>query len=110
MSDDTNLIADENLSDDGSELIQQLEEKAGVHCKSCGAALCSHQVLVSIALGFGNAPRCLKCPATAMNQSPEQLVRSMVAYFQRRACIWTAWKWASQKEGSEASTIPSCMT
>ena len=99
----------ESFPDDGLELIRRLEEKEGACCSSCGARLCSHQVLVSIALGSGNKPRCLHCTARQLGQSPQELAESMCGYFERRACYAAAWKWASEQEGVDSGSIPSCV-
>jgi hypothetical protein len=94
---------------EGEELIRRLEDADGARCAGCGRGLCAHHVLVSIGLGFGNAPRCLACTSKAMEQSPEQVAQSLFAYFKRRTCYWTAWNWAGQREGVATETIPDCL-
>ena len=109
MSNNLAFTNDESLSDDGAELIQRLEQTRGARCASCGCVLCAHQTLISIALGFGRAPRCLQCTAKGLEQSPDQLVQRMFGYFQDRACYWAAWKWAGQQEAFEPGEIPPCL-
>jgi hypothetical protein len=101
---------DDDLPDDGAELIARLQAIVGVCCASCRRPMCLHQVLASIALGLGAGPRCLECMATRLEQTPGALAESLFGYFQGRACYWAAWKWASQQEQVGSSAIPACFT
>jgi hypothetical protein len=103
------IDSEDELAEDGRELIHRLEEKRGMVCPSCGRQLCSHQILMSMALGLGNAPRCLACTANAMEESPAELARSLLGYIQSRACFQAAWEWANREEKVAGEGMPSCM-
>jgi len=62
-----------------------------------------------MALGAGNAPRCLTCTAKVMEEEPGKLAQSLFTYIQGRACYWAAWKWASEKERVDPGAIPKCL-
>lgn len=84
------------LSADALALIRQLEAAKGAVCRSCHQPLCAHQVLASIALGAGGAPRCLACLSNALEQTTPELVDSLRGYFRARDCFNDALAWANR--------------
>src|SRR4051812_20055018 len=88
-------FATEASLDDGGALVVRVKTHADARCASCHAALCPHEILASIALGAGHAPRCAPCLARTLEQSEEELASSMEVYTQGRACYQTAWNWAT---------------
>lgn len=101
------LLQDNGRTDDAAELIRRLESSAGTVCRSCTTPLCAHQVLGSIALGLGAAPRCVDCLAAALGQTRPQLTESLLGYIRARECFLAAWEWACQ-EGRSQSPKGSC--
>jgi tRNA 2-thiouridine synthesizing protein A len=82
-------------------LIRDLEAGLGVLCKVCRAPLCPHELLIAVALGFRNAPRCPACLGTALQREPNELRESVIAYIHQRECFESAWSWATHAEHAE---------
>jgi tRNA 2-thiouridine synthesizing protein A len=80
-------------------LIRDLERLRGVPCAGCQAPLSPHAVLMSIALGFKDAPRCLPCLAEALDRDAATLRDSLAGYLRQRDCYWAAWQWANRDAG-----------
>ena len=96
-------------SDEQTELLPSLQAKRGAPCANCGQPLCFHQLLAAMALGIGQAPRCLECAARVLEESPPTLASSLLEYIQGRDCYRAAWKWASEQEGTAGESIPRCL-
>lgn len=97
-----------STSADTLELIRRLEASKGAVCHSCQQPLCAHQVLASIALGAGGAPRCLTCLAAALEQPLPELVASVSGYIQGRECFKAALDWANSTETPQSSGTRCC--
>lgn len=80
-------------------LIEEMQRRDGCDCEACGARLCSHQILMNIAMGFRECPHCIPCLAVALNHSVEELRDLLVNYLQQKECHQTAWQWADRNEG-----------
>ena len=78
---------------------------------SCGGALCGHELVVSHAMGFKRAPRCLRCIAGAVGQEPDAFREHVLGYVQRQECWRTGWQLAGEQEGvDEALALrPPCL-
>jgi tRNA 2-thiouridine synthesizing protein A len=90
-------------------LILEMKRKQRRGCAGCRAGLCSHQVLMNIAMGFGDNPRCLHCLAVALERHVDELRESLIAYLQQKECHQTAWAWADRHEGVPASGWRACL-
>ena len=94
-----------NISDADS-LIRDLERLRGVACAACRGLLCHHQVLMAIAMGFRNAPRCLPCLGAALSREPAGLRDSLFDYIRQRQCYAEAWNWANRAAGLPQGVMP----
>jgi tRNA 2-thiouridine synthesizing protein A len=90
-------------------LIREMERKQRRGCAACRAGLCSHQVLMNIAMGFGDNPRCLHCLAAALERGVIELRESLIAYLQQKECHQTAWAWADRNEGVPGNGRRPCL-
>lgn len=82
-------------------LIRELSGRKSLRCADCAATVGSHQMLMNIALGFKDVPRCLGCLAKALGRDAEELRDQLIDYLQHRECYRIAWEWADQHEGPE---------
>lgn len=79
-------------------LIAEISRAAGAECPDCRAALCGHAILISIAAGLKNEPRCAGCLAVVLGHEPEGFRRHVVSYIHHRDCYLAAWQWVSAGE------------
>ena len=87
-------------------LIRDLQRLAGTECPACGEPLSHRHALMSIALGFKDAPRCLPCLSTALGGDLTELREQLFQYVQRQDCFRTAWEWACKEEGVKPDELP----
>jgi tRNA 2-thiouridine synthesizing protein A len=85
--------------DAAERLIRDLERLRGAMCASCGDPLGSHHALLAIAMGFGDAPRCVSCLARALKVQEPEFQDSLLEYVRSRECYLGAWNWANRKAG-----------
>jgi tRNA 2-thiouridine synthesizing protein A len=78
-------------------------------CSACGAAVCGHESLMSLTMGFKNDPKCWTCLADAMGHGKEALRDHIFAYIQHRPCHHEGWLWADREEGFEPGSLPRCL-
>ncbi len=97
------------MSADTLALIRRLEAAKAAVCHSCRTPLCAHQVLASIALGAGGAPRCLTCLGAALEQPLSELVDSVSGYIQGRECFKAAFAWANSTETARNPGTGCCL-
>jgi tRNA 2-thiouridine synthesizing protein A len=86
--------------------LKQLREN---HCAGCSAPICGHEALMSLTMGFKDAPRCWPCLAGAMGYGREALRDHIFAYITHRSCHYEGWQWASREEGFEPGKLPGCL-
>jgi tRNA 2-thiouridine synthesizing protein A len=86
--------------------LQRLKEN---QCVRCGAAICGHEALMSLAMGFKDEPKCWSCLAGAMEYEREALRDQVFAYIKHRSCHYEGWRWASREEGFESDALPDCL-
>jgi tRNA 2-thiouridine synthesizing protein A len=98
-----------NESRTAETLIQDMARLEGGRCSDCLAALCSHQVLMNLALGFKDAMLCLSCLAAELEHGIELFRDSLINYLQQRECYKTAWAWANRHEGVDPASTPACL-
>src|SRR5262245_15115200 len=87
-------------------LIRDLEQNRGVCCADCAKPLCSHELLVAIALGYKDAPRCVPCLSEALLCDPVNIRDSVIAYIRKRQCYADAWNWANREAGLPEDVMP----
>ncbi|MEZ5962821.1 MAG: sulfurtransferase TusA family protein [Planctomycetota bacterium] len=81
----------------------------GAACRRCGAALCGHEGVFSLVLGYKAAPRCLGCTAAHMGEAVASLRERTLTYVRHHACFTAAWRRASELEGSADDERPACV-
>jgi tRNA 2-thiouridine synthesizing protein A len=79
------------------------------HCSGCGTAICGHEALMSLTMGFKDAPQCWSCLADALGYGKEALRDHIFAYITHRSCHYEGWRWATREEGFEADKPPACL-
>jgi tRNA 2-thiouridine synthesizing protein A len=94
---------------DLSALLRDLKTMREKRCTGCGAAICGHEALMSLTMGFKNAPRCWPCLSTALSHEREALRDHLFAIIARRSCYHGGWRWANQQEGFESEALPGCL-
>jgi tRNA 2-thiouridine synthesizing protein A len=86
--------------------LKQLREN---QCAGCSTAICGHEALMSLTMGFKDAPRCWSCLAGEMGYAKDALRDHIFAYITHRSCHYEGWRWASQEEGFEPGNLPGCL-
>lgn len=87
-------------------LLADLQRLQSSRCRDCATPLCEHQILISIVLGFKDAPRCFTCLAQGLEKTAGDLRNHTYLYIQRRECWHTGWKWANIQKGFPESATP----
>ena len=87
-------------------LIRDLQRLRGAACPDCGGPLNHRHALMSLAMGFKDAPRCLRCLSTALGGDLTELREQLFQYVQRQECFRTAWEWACKEEGVKSDELP----
>jgi len=90
-------------------ILEDLLRMRGSHCQECGAALCGHEMLMSLVAGYKESPRCLSCLARLLGQRREQLRDYLLGYIKSRPCRQSGWLWANREEGTDPDALPRCM-
>ena len=80
-------------------LLHDLKNIRGSRCNGCGASICGHEALMSLTMGFKNAPRCWQCLANDLEHSREALRDRMASFITSRSCYNEGWLWANREEG-----------
>ena len=78
-------------------------------CAGCGGSICNHEALMSLTMGFKNAPRCWTCLADALGHGKEALRDRMASFIVSRACYNEGWLWANKEEGFKPEERPACL-
>jgi tRNA 2-thiouridine synthesizing protein A len=97
------------IDDAEAPLLHALERSTGTPCADCAAAICGHEVLFSVALGFQDSPRCLACLAKGLARTDVELREQLWQHTQRRECYRNAWRAAGEREGSSDLLHPGCL-
>jgi tRNA 2-thiouridine synthesizing protein A len=86
-----------------------LERAQGVRCIGCGANVCGHEAVMSLAMGFKSRPRCLSCLAAGLAREPRELRDHLFTYVDHHECLRAGWDWATRREGFELESPPACL-
>ena len=100
---------DHEDQDEVEALLCSLEGIRARRCIGCGRSVCAHESLMSLVMGFKDAPRCLECLADDLNQKKEELRDHLVGLITRRLCYNEGWVWANREEGFAPGTLPGCL-
>ena len=90
------------LSDEMQRTVKLLADLQGLRgrvCKRCESALCHHESLFSISMGFKNAPLCCACLAAELEREPLQMHNKLWSFIVHRPCHRAGWAWANREEG-----------
>lgn len=87
-------------SPEATALLAALDRLWGGSCRDCERPYCGHEAVMSMTLGFKDAPRCLECLAAGLRRDPKDLREQVAQYVKRKDCYSQAWKRASEREGS----------
>ena len=90
-------------------LLGDLEGLRGRVCKRCASALCHHESLFSLSMGFKNAPLCCSCLAAELEREPAQLRDELWSFVVHRPCHRAGWAWANREEGYDPAALPGCL-
>ncbi len=103
-------LSDTNVEEEQPEkLFALLEQWKAASCPDCHKVLCGHEVLLSTAMGFQDAPRCGICLANTLQREPEELRDYLSQYIWRRDCYRQAWQVACDDEQIPRGKRPSCL-
>jgi len=109
---DLDLQRSEGLASDLARRVERvlltLRDRKGALCR-CDKVLCSHEVLISYALGYGDAPFCLPCLSMELRKPAGILRDEVAAYIASKPCLTTGWRWAQLQEGLAPSVRPPCL-
>ena len=90
-------------------VLQYLDRVRGVRCVACGARVCGHEAVMSLAMGFKSTPRCLTCLAAGLARERHELRDHLFAYVDHHECLRAGWDQASRHEGFDSSSPPACL-
>ena len=91
-------------------LVDDVRARLPSACAVCAAAMCGHQVLMSVAIGFKDRPVCAACLGRELGHDPESLRTSICAFLARQRCHRIAWAWANSVEQFEiGDQRPACV-
>jgi tRNA 2-thiouridine synthesizing protein A len=90
-------------------LLVDLTGLAGRVCRRCECALCHHETLFSLSMGFKNAPLCCSCLAAEFQREPAQMRDELWSYVLHRPCHRAGWAWANREEGYDPAALPACL-
>ena len=100
------------LSDEMERTIKLLADLQGLRgraCKRCESALCHHEALFSISMGFKNCPLCCACLAAELEREPVQMRDELWSFIVHRPCHRAGWAWANREEGYDPGDLPGCL-
>ncbi len=98
---DDELVTEALLRD-----LRQIRER---QCGVCGQAICGHEALMSLTMGFKNAPQCAECLSTSLGHSRETLRDRLSSFITSRNCYNEGWLWANNDEGVAPGALPQCL-
>jgi len=90
-------------------LLADLESLRGHACKRCKSALCHHEALFSISMGFKNSPLCCACLAGELERELLQMRDELWSFIVHRPCHRAGWAWANREEGYDPGAFPGCL-
>jgi tRNA 2-thiouridine synthesizing protein A len=77
-------------------------------CATCGAVLCGHGAVLAVVLGYKHSPRCARCLAGELRETPTSLAERALQWIVRRDCFLHVWRRAGTAEGLGPVERPPC--
>lgn len=99
----------ERADEHGAAFAADVRALAGSLCRACGRAPCGHELVLSVLLGYRNAPRCAECLAVESRETRAAFCERILHWLRARDCYREAWERASAAEGSIDRLRPSCI-
>lgn len=90
-------------------LLRVLQGMRGSRCAKCAGFLCPHEAVMSVVMGFQDAPHCWDCLSLSLGRDPVELRDHIYEYIRYRPCFFSGWRLASQEEGYGNATLPRCL-
>lgn len=90
------------------DVIATVSSQTGLSCHSCGRRICGHEAVMSLVLGFKDAPRCLACLALDAQRESEELRQHVRGFVKARDCLAAGWRWADEEEASRVEMKTAC--
>lgn len=90
-------------------LLADLQSLRGRACKRCESAVCHHEALFSISMGFKNSPLCCACLAAELERELLQMRDELWSFIVHRPCHRAGWAWANREEGYDPGAFPGCL-
>jgi tRNA 2-thiouridine synthesizing protein A len=106
MNDELDPLDDELVT---QALLLDLKSIRERRCTVCSAAICGHEALMSLAMGFKSAPQCAACLSESLGHSKEALRDRLSSFITSRNCYNEGWLWANQEEGVAPDALPRCL-
>lgn len=78
-------------------VVATVEESWGAPCAHCSVDLIGHDVVMSLMLGYRDAPRCAACLAAAHGEEPASFVSRAAEQVRRLACFRAGWALADRR-------------
>ena len=78
-------------------VVATVDERWGAPCGRCSAALVGHDVVLSLLLGFRDAPRCATCLAEAHRAPRADFLSRAARNVRRLACYRAGWEHADRR-------------
>ena len=115
------LPGDDLSDDDNAEWLEgDLDERTlklqatvawltGRRCTTCDAVLCGHGAVLAVVLGYKHEPRCARCVAAELRETPSSLADRALQWIVRRDCFAHVWRRSSEAEGYGRNDRPPCL-
>ncbi len=88
------------------DVIAAVDSHWGAACAGCRIALLGHDVVVSMLMGFVDAPRCLACLAGGVGDELAPFVRRAHANVRRLACYRAGWRHSDRRVATAGDPWP----
>lgn len=79
-------------------VLAALAAATGTQCHCCGRAVCAHDVLASLVLGFQSEPRCDSCLSKETGRDAAVLRDELTAFALSKECLTIGWRWAARRD------------
>lgn len=81
-------------------LLRTVDALHGARCTGCGEAICGHEAVMCVAMGFETSPRCARCFAAAIGAGEDPAFAGRLRErIGRRRCWLSGWERATSREG-----------
>ena len=94
---------------DADALDRRIETLVQGDCRDCRKALCRHEALLSLVLGFSDRPLCLVCSSRVLSRESREFRDAALLHVRRRDCFHEVWLRAGEREGFGRVDRPACL-